>query len=148
MCIFPNQYFILVSHHLCSGCGYRPNQASRYSEVACPNQYKKNYVVFLVWLVSIANLFAILRPSVSHLQSCSLKKHTLFVWTSEHQQAFETLKHALISAPVLALPDFSSPFCIYTDACHTRVVAILHIYRCRSKGHPLAFLSKALGSWN
>lgn len=88
--------------------------------------------------------FATICKSLTEL----LKKHTLFVWTSEHQQAFETLKHALISAPVLALPDFSSPFCIYTDACHTRVVAILHIYRCRSKGHPLAFLSKALGSWN
>lgn len=71
--------------------------------------------------------FATICKSLTEL----LKKHTLFVWTSEHQQAFETLKHALISAPVLALPDFSSPFCIYTDACHTRVVAILHIYRCR-----------------
>jgi hypothetical protein len=72
-----------------------------------------------------------------------LKKNILFVWTPDHQQAFETLKHALISAPVLALPDFSQPFCIYTDACKTGVGAVL-----MQNGHPLAFLSKALGIKN
>jgi hypothetical protein len=72
-----------------------------------------------------------------------LKKHTLFVWTSEHQQAFETLKQALILAPVLALPDFSTPFCIYTYACHSGIGAVL-----MQKGHPIDFLSKALGPRN
>lgn len=72
-----------------------------------------------------------------------LKKNTVFVWTSEHQQAFELLKDALSSAPVLALPDFSAPFCIYTDACKTGIGAVL-----MQKGHPLAFLSKALGPKN
>lgn len=72
-----------------------------------------------------------------------LKKNTLFVWTTEHQQAFELLKTALSSAPVLALPDFSLPFCIYTDACKTGVGAVL-----MQRGHPLAFLSKALGPKN
>lgn len=72
-----------------------------------------------------------------------LKKNSLFVWTSDHQSAFETLMQALISAPVLALPDFNQPFCIYTDACSTGVGAVL-----MQKGHPLAFLSKALGPKN
>lgn len=72
-----------------------------------------------------------------------LKKNTLFVWTTEHQQAFELLKTTLSSAPVLALPDFSLPFCIYTDACKTGVSAVL-----MQRGHPLAFLSKALGPKN
>lgn len=43
-----------------------------------------------------------------------LKKHMVFVWTPDHQTTFQLLKHALISAPVLALPDFSQPFCVYT----------------------------------
>jgi hypothetical protein len=68
-----------------------------------------------------------------------LKKHTSFVWKPTHQHAFDTLKQALISAPVLALPDFSLPFCIYTDACKTGIGAVL-----MQNGHPLAFLSKAL----
>jgi hypothetical protein len=41
-----------------------------------------------------------------------LKKNELFVWTSEHTEAFVTLKTALVSAPVLSMPDFSVPFAL------------------------------------
>jgi hypothetical protein len=41
-----------------------------------------------------------------------LKKNSVFVWTSVHDQAFQTLKSALIESPVLAMPDFQKPFCI------------------------------------
>lgn len=69
-----------------------------------------------------------------------LKKGSLFVWTQVHQDAFEALKSALISAPVLALSDFSKQFQLQTDACDTGVGAVL-----LQDGHPLAFVSKALG---
>jgi hypothetical protein len=36
-----------------------------------------------------------------------LKKGVLFVWTSVHDEAFSALKQSLVSALVLALPDFS-----------------------------------------
>lgn len=69
-----------------------------------------------------------------------LKKGTPFVWTTVDQGAFEALKSALVSAPVLALPDFNKPFQIQTDACDSGVGAVL-----LQDGHPLAFVSKALG---
>ena len=69
-----------------------------------------------------------------------LKKGTLFVWTSEHDSAFATLKSFLSTAPVLALPDFAVPFAIETDACDSGVGAVLI-----QRGYPLAFISKALG---
>jgi len=69
-----------------------------------------------------------------------LKKNSIFVWTSEHDTAFSTLKTALSTAPVLALPDFSMPFAIETDACLAGVGAVL-----LQKDHPLAFISKSLG---
>lgn len=72
-----------------------------------------------------------------------LKKHVVFVWTSEHQAAFDALKAALTSAPVLALPDFTQTFEIETDASDRGVGAIL-----MQGGHPLAFLSKSLGPRN
>jgi hypothetical protein len=69
-----------------------------------------------------------------------LKKGALFIWTNEHTLAFHTLQHALTQAPVLSLPDFNTTFFIETDASAVGVGAIL-----MQKGHPLAFLSKALG---
>lgn len=35
-----------------------------------------------------------------------LKKHTVFVWGELEQASLDALKHALITAPVLALPNF------------------------------------------
>ena len=40
----------------------------------------------------------------------------LFQWTSDHQEAFEKLKLALTTAPVLAYPNYSKPFILETDA--------------------------------
>jgi len=69
-----------------------------------------------------------------------LKKGTYFVWTSDHQLAFDTLKQAMSSAPVLAIPGFTKPFAIETDAYNNGVGAVL-----LQQGHPLAFISKPLG---
>jgi hypothetical protein len=61
--------------------------------------------------------FAVITKPLTEL----LKKGVLFVWTSEHEVSFAAIKQALCSAPVLALPDFTKPFCIKTDACKTGV---------------------------
>ncbi|KAA0056594.1 Retrovirus-related Pol polyprotein from transposon 297 family [Cucumis melo var. makuwa] len=42
-----------------------------------------------------------------------------FHWGEDATAAFESLKQAMISVPVLALPDFSLPFIIETDASGT-----------------------------
>ena len=70
-----------------------------------------------------------------------MKKQALFVWTSDHDSAFQTLKAALCKASVLALPNFAKPFSIETDASESGVGVVL-----MQDGHPLAFFSKALGS--
>jgi hypothetical protein len=69
-----------------------------------------------------------------------MKKGVLFMWTQDHQLAFEALKQALVTTPVPPLPNFARPFVIEIDACDTGVGAVL-----MQDGHPLAFLSKALG---
>ena len=69
-----------------------------------------------------------------------LKKGVWFVWTAEQELAFSTVKKALSTAPVLALPNFSKQFCIETDACKNGVGAVL-----LQDGHPLAYISKSLG---
>lgn len=69
-----------------------------------------------------------------------LRKGQLFVWTSVTEEAFVTLKNALISAPVLAMPDFHKQFVVETDASEKGIGAVL-----MQDEHPVAFLSKALG---
>ena len=45
-----------------------------------------------------------------------LRKDVPFEWTSAHTDAFEAVKRSLIEAPVLALPDFDTPFWVVCDA--------------------------------
>jgi hypothetical protein len=80
--------------------------------------------------------FAILVRPLTDL----LKKGSLFVWTRAHTIAFTTLQQALMSAPVLALLNFSKAFQIQTNASEFGVGTVL-----LQEGHPLAFVSKALG---
>lgn len=54
-----------------------------------------------------------------------LEKDTPYVWGAAQQRAFEALKQALSSAPVLQPPDFSKPFIINTDASELAVGAVL-----------------------
>jgi hypothetical protein len=66
-----------------------------------------------------------------------------FQWTDEAQSAFLALKKAIAQTPVLALPDFTLPFVIETDACDSGVGAVL-----MQQGHPINYMSKALGIMN
>jgi len=75
---------------------------------------------------------------IAHPLTQLLKKDVPFVWTPSQQSTFSDLQQALSSAPILALPDFSQPFHIDTDASGVGIGAVLH-----QNGHPIAFISKA-----
>lgn len=68
-----------------------------------------------------------------------LKKNVQFLWTPQTQLCFDTLKEALVTAPVLSLPNFSKEFWVETDASDKGIGAAL-----MQQGHPIAYLSKAL----
>ena len=68
---------------------------------------------------------------------------TEFVWTTKQQYAFETLKNCLITAPVLAYPDFSKEFIITTDASDVAIGAILS-QGVIGEDRPIAYASRVL----
>ncbi|TYK03311.1 hypothetical protein E5676_scaffold298G001570 [Cucumis melo var. makuwa] len=54
-----------------------------------------------------------------------LLKNGGFKWTNEAKEAFEKLKKVMMSLPILAIPDFSLPFEIDTDASRDGIGAVL-----------------------
>lgn len=53
------------------------------------------------------------------------QKDHAFVWTDECQEAFDTLRQALIEAPVLVPPDAALPFVLDTAASNVGMGAVL-----------------------
>jgi len=63
----------------------------------------------------------------------------LIPWSIPYQHAFDLLKEALTTAPTLALPDFSQPFEVITDASDYALGAIL-----LQNNRPIAYESRKL----
>lgn len=71
------------------------------------------------------------------------KRATLGKWTDQCEQAFQTLKDQLTSAPILAFADFSLPFCLYTDASNQGLGAVLCQHQ-DGKERVIAYASRSL----
>ena len=72
-----------------------------------------------------------------------LLKKDGFKWDDQATEAFKKLKAALCEAPVLAMPNFSIPFVVETDASATGMGAVL-----MQQGKPISYLSKAFNKKN
>ena len=65
-----------------------------------------------------------------------LKKTDTFVWTEEAQEALESLKASLTSAPILVAPKQGEPLLLYVSVSNHVVSAALVVER-EEPGHQL-----------
>lgn len=69
-----------------------------------------------------------------------LKKRVEFTWSTECDDAFESIKKALCSTDVLAFPNFDQEFLVHTDASKYALGAVLSNYDTR----PVHFASRTM----
>uniref|UniRef100_A0A1Y1NGJ5 RNA-directed DNA polymerase n=1 Tax=Photinus pyralis TaxID=7054 RepID=A0A1Y1NGJ5_PHOPY len=72
-----------------------------------------------------------------------LKKDVTFQWDAPCEESLGKIKEALISAPILTIPNFEKPFILQTDASNVGIGAVLtQIYD--DQEHVICYLSRAL----
>ncbi|CAF1680013.1 unnamed protein product, partial [Didymodactylos carnosus] len=69
-----------------------------------------------------------------------------FIWTDVEPAAFEALRTALITASVLAQPNFSQPFRLYTDASNVGIGAILGQVQNDDTERVICYISRQLNA--
>ena len=128
--------------HLITPNGLRPNarNLSTVKDFSIPSNLKQ--LRQFLGLTShyrqfISNYAKIAEPLYS-----LTKKNVSFCWTVSCQQAFDILETQLLTAPLLAYPDFKKPFTLETDASIKGLGAILSQVQNDGKLHPLAYASR------
>lgn len=75
-----------------------------------------------------------------------LQKDRKFIWDSKHQLAFDTLKHSLVTAPMIHYPDMNKTFILTTDASDTALAYILGQKGSDGKERVISYGGRALRS--
>ncbi|KAL2610726.1 hypothetical protein R1flu_029299 [Riccia fluitans] len=73
-----------------------------------------------------------------------LQTDQTFEWSEDCQVAFDLLRNALVSSPILAVPDWNKPFHVHTDASAFAIGAVLAQPGEGDRDHPIAYISRKL----
>ena len=105
-----------------------------------PPKNKKHLRSFL----GMVNYYRDLWPQRSHILaplSALISSKVPYKWEPVHQKAFEAAKRMVLRDTMLAYPDFSKPFHIYTDASDYQLGGVI-----MQDNKPLAFYTRKLNS--
>lgn len=147
-CLCSNQFYAKLSKcsfgqssidylgHIISAQGVHPdpNKISAVQDWPTPTNLKSllGFLVLTGFYRKFVHRYAHIAASLTDL----LKKDQ-FCWSEAAKNFFAALKLALSSTPILALPNFTLPFQIRTDASGSGIGAVL-----LQNEHPIAYFSK------
>ena len=81
----------------------------------------KHFLGMVAWYQKFISSFTDLAEPLYQLR----QKNTDWVWSPKCQTAFDILRCALTSDPILGYPDGCSPFVLHTDASNVGMGAVL-----------------------
>ena len=125
--------------HIVSGKGVEPDPSKIQAMLQWPTPTSVRELRGFLGLTGFYRKFVRNYASIASPLTTLLCKDG-FEWNEDSQAAFDALKSAMTRAPVLALPNFSEPFTVETDASQTAMGAVLV-----QRDHPVAFFSKVFG---
>src|SRR5260221_11071483 len=79
---------------------------------------------------------------IAHPLYTLTRKTQQWVWGSPEQEAFDSLKKAITSTPILTFPSQSGCFCLKRDASNFVTGAVLSQAQADGMHQPIAFMSK------
>ncbi|CAG8785959.1 5295_t:CDS:2, partial [Racocetra persica] len=75
-----------------------------------------------------------------------LKKDIKYLWSSKQETAFQALKEKLTTAPILAYPNFSQEFLLFTDALGIALGTILSQRDLQGRERVISYASRSMSS--
>ena len=141
-CSFAQESTVYLGH-VVSGKGIEP-EPSKLEAVklfAPPKSVKeiRMFLGFVGYYRRFINNFSAKAKPLNEL----LRKTVDWHWGVEQQDSFETLRDALITAPILQMPDFTKKFTIRTDASYIGLGACL-LQGEGDERMPIAYASRSL----
>ncbi|KAL7838997.1 hypothetical protein SRHO_G00256550 [Serrasalmus rhombeus] len=129
--------------HQVSSAGVRPDPSNTEKVASWPVPHSATEVRAFLGLCSYYRRFIKHFSHIAEPLHRLTHKGVLFEWSPAAADAFKTLKHALTSPPILAFPNLSAPFLLYTDASLHAIGSVLS-QRVAGKEHVIAYASHTL----
>lgn len=132
---------VLFLGHICTAEGLRPDPAKLAAVQNYPrpkNQDEtKRFVAFANFYRRFINNFSKIAVPLHKMSQKKVK----FQWSTECENAFQTLKNKLIAPPVLAYPDYEKQFHVVVDASAYACGAVLS-QKHGTADKPISFISR------
>ena len=123
-CAFALEEVEFLGHRVsASGIKPDPNKVAVIKELQPPTNIKQ--VRSFMGMIGYYRRFISNFSNICAPLTALTRKHAKFLWTKQCDSSFQILKDILCTAPILAHPDFSKPYKLYTDASLFAVGGVL-----------------------